>query len=541
MRIIKKGDDARDSILSGINKTVDLVKVTLGGKGRVVMIDTPGNVHPTMDGVTVLRHTAMNDTVEDMGVKIVIEAAEKQVAENGDGTTSVSIMLQALANAGTKAISEGADANVVVKDIENAVKLVVAEIERMSVKINRNSDEVFDIAKVSAHGDEDVAQLVQEAIRKTTKNSMLTVSTTPYDKSYVDLTTGFRTQSGWLSEQFITNTERMTAELDNPYILIYEGKITSFNEMAPILGIVTDMKRSIVVISDNLDGDSLSTLSVNNLQKNLSAVAINPYGHNRDDMKARLVDLAYATGGTVISPDLGHKLEDVTVDMLGEADKVITSQKETLFVGGKSKELERQIRISDLQSQLEEATEPLPKQLLTGRLATLDGGFGVIYVGGTLSSEVKERKDRVDDALGAVLAALEFGVVPGGGISLLRARKVLTGKDIGSEIVYESLSKPFEQILINAGLEPKEIMEGLGNKSGATGYDVIAGKYVDMFDSGIIDPAKVEMNVVKNSASVVGQFLRTEGLICNVPDEAKLDWKSLIDYAKKALQTIFNK
>jgi chaperonin GroEL len=259
-------------------------------------------------------------------------------------------------------------------------------------------------------------------------------------------------------------------------------------------------------------------LAVNTARGNCKSVAINPYGHNKEDTKARMKDLALATGGIVRSPDQGHRLEETTLEMLGEADKIVTSQRETMIIGGKPKELELQIRISDLSAQLEEETDVFEKQLLTGRLATLDGGFGVIYVGGTVAAEITEKKDRVDDALGAVLAALEFGVVPGGGISLLNARKVLKGGDAGSQILYESLGKPFEQILKNAGLKSKEIYEGLENKSGNTGYDVIGEKYVDMFENGIIDPCKVEMNVVRNSVSVVSQFLLTEGLICTVDD-----------------------
>jgi chaperonin GroEL len=271
-------------------------------------------------------------------------------------------------------------------------------------------------------------------------------------------------------------------------------------------------------MSDSLQGDVLATLAVNNAQRKLSAVAINPYGHNREDTKARMKDLAMATGGTVISPDLGHDIKEATLEMLGQADKAVTSQKETLIVGGKSKGLLLQVRISDLEAQLEAEDGVLEKQLLSGRLAALDGGFGVLYVGGTVAAEVSERKDRVDDALGAVLAALEFGIVPGGGISLLNAREVLKGGDLGSQILYESLAKPFEQILKNAGLDVKEIYNGFENKSGTTGYDVIANKYVDMFKSGIIDPCKVEMSVVRNSVSVVNQFLLTEGLICTVND-----------------------
>ncbi len=518
MKITKRGKDARDSILVGINEAADMVKVTLGGKGRVVMIDTPGNVHPTLDGVTVLRNFAKNSKVEDMGVKLLIEAAEKQVAENGDGTSSVSIMMQALANAGTEAIAEGLDANIIVKQIEAAAKLVINELEAKSKKITRKSKEVFQIAKVSAHGDEEIARLVQEAIESTTENSMLTVSKSPYDKNHVDLTRGFKINSGWLSEQFITNNKRMTAELDNPYILVYEGKFDSFEQLIPLLEQVTMAGRPLVVMSDSLQGDVLSTLAVNNAQGKLSAVAINPYGHNREDTKARMKDLALATGGIVLSPDYGHNIEQVTLDMLGQADKVITSQKETLFVGGKPKELELQIRISDLESQLEEETGILEKKLLSGRLATLDGGFGVIYVGGTVAAEVTERKDRVDDALGAVLAALEHGVVPGGGISLLNAREVLKDGDKGSQILYQSLANPFKQIITNAGLDTEEIIKGLENKNGNVGYDVIAEKYVDMTEAGIIDPCKVEMSVVRNSVSVVSQFLLTEGLISNMND-----------------------
>ncbi len=518
MRIIKHGNEGRSAILEGVNKTVDLVKLTMGGKGQIVMIDTPGEVHPTMDGVTVIRHTAMNDTVEDMGVKLVIECAEKQVAENGDGTTSVSVVLQALANEGQEALLGGADANVVNEQIIKAAELVCQELKDIAVKINRDSEEVYQIAKISAHGDEKVARLVAEAIAKTTKNSMLTVVTTPFDNCSIDLTKGFKTNSGYLSEKFITNNEKMITELYNPYVLVYEGKIHSFPELMPLMVQINQQNRPVVIISDDLNGDALGAIAVNNQQGKLSALAINPYGHSLDDTRARLADLAIATGGIVVSPDSGHRLEEVTLDMLGSCDKVIGSATETVFVGGQANEGELSKRISDLQSQLSESTEKLQKELLTGRLAALDGGFGIIKVGGTMASEVKELKDRVDDALGAVLAALEFGIVPGGGVSLLKAREVLKEENIGTQILYDALEKPFEQILINAGKDVKEITKGVLSRPMGTGFDVVADDYVEMYSAGIIDPAKVEISVVKNAVAVFRQFLRTAALISHKQD-----------------------
>ncbi len=520
MKITKKGEDAREPMLRGINEVVDMVQVTLGGKGRVVMIDDGGDLHPTTDGVTVLRYSAMQDPVEDMGTKLLLEAAEKQVSENGDGTTSVSIMIRELANEGFSAVKEGADPIVLCNEINEAIEKVANELSNSSVKIGRGSKEVFDIAKVSAHGDEDVAGFVQEAISKTTDNSIITVNMSKYNKTSINLTKGFKAQSGWISPLFVTNTQKQTSELKNPYILIYEGKIESMNELVPLLQKVAPTERPLVIMTDRMEGDVLATFAVNcqRQSSNITGLAINPYGQDREDTRGRMQDLAYSTGAIFLSPDKGDRLEDVTLDMLGEASEVISSNRETFFIGGKSKELELQIRIQDLEHQLLEADSDFSKVLLQGRLAAIDGGFAEINVGGVLASEIKERKDRVDDALGAVLAGLENGIVPGGGVSLLRARKVLQSSEmnLGSQIVYKSLSRPFMQITKNAGLKGEELIKELGNKSSTTGYDVIQGKFVDMLSSGIIDPAKVEMNVVRNAASVVTQFLLTEGVICNV-------------------------
>ena len=520
MKVIKKGEDARESILKGINKTVDLVQVTLGGKGRIVQIDDGGFLHPTTDGVTVLRNSAMDDPVEDMGVKMLLEAAEKQVSENGDGTTSVSIMIRELANEGFDAVSSGVEPITLCNEIEAAAKKVVKELQEGATKIGRSSKEVFDIAKVSAHGDEEVAKVVQEAVGKTSDNSIITVNLSRYNKTSVNLTKGYRINSGILSPLFITNSRKSTCELKDAFVMVYEGKIESFPDLFPILDQITPTGRPFVIISDRFEGNPLSTFAINSSKEEVpfSGLAINPFGNDREDTRARLQDLAHAVGATFLSPDKGHKLENITLDMLGQASEVISNNKETFFIGGAVKGLDLQIRISDIEHQLKDADEGLEKESLRARLASIDGGFADISVGGVLASEAVERKDRVDDALGAVLAALEFGIVPGGGVSLLRARKVLQSPDmdLGSQILYKSLSRPFLQITENAGLKGQPIIDDLENKSSTTGYDVIECKLVDMIVSGIIDPAKVEMNVVRNATSVVTNFLITEGLICRV-------------------------
>ncbi len=526
MKEIKTGDDMINSLKKGIDTAVNLAKSTLGGKGKLVMIDTPGKYNWTMDGVTVLRNTAMKDKTEDMGVKVVLEVAENQVKNCGDGTTSVSVLLQAIINSGLKNIAAGADPLKVREGIAMASEKVVTYLENSAKRIDRDSKEVFQIAKVSAHGDDDVANLIAEIIGKTTSNSIVSVKESPSVDTYIELTKGMKVGSGWLSHLFMTNTGKGVAEYENPLVLIYEGKIESLNPIAPFLSQAQETGRGIVIVSDSMDGETLSSLAVNKAQGILKVAAINAFGFNRDDAKLRLEDLAITLGCKVLSPDYGDKLEDITIDDCGTCARVVISQEHTVFEEGNSDEEKVKDRVNDLEQQIESEDNAYKKELLKGRIASITGGIGTIYVGGVVGSDTQERIDRFDDALGAAQSSLEGGIVPGGGVSLLLASKELDtfscthSGDVltGVNILKEALTMPIHQILTNAGLKPDVIMHKINESDKNLGYNVYTDKYVDMMKDGIVDPVKVEINVVRNASQVASNFLNTAGSIAIIPD-----------------------
>jgi chaperonin GroEL len=536
MKILKEGRDARKTLLKGLNTAINITKRSMGGRGRTIMIDTPGNVHNTSDGFTILQSIAMNDKDEDMGVKVALEAADKQVGDCGDGTTSVQVILQALINKGISSINEGSHPVLLRRGMEQASELVIGELKKISTEINRDSDEIFDIAKISAHGDDEIAEVVKNAIGMTNEHSIIRVENSPNAKTSIEKTDGMKIGGGWLSALFVNNPAKKSAEHDNPLIFIYEGKIKNFKELFPLLQKVVETGRALIIMSDSFEGEGLSTFAVNHQQGNLIGAAIDPFGFNREDTRSRMRDLAILTGGRVYSPDEGHKIEDVTIEGLGECDKIVISEKETVFINGKGDDVSIQQRIGELEIQLEDS-EGYDKELIKGRLASLSGGIATIYVGGTVEVETKERKDRMDDALGAALSALEEGIVPGGGVSLLQAREVLKGPIKGScetakylagifdvlsegekegfEIMYNALEIPFKQIVMNAGQQPDELLDKLKEEKKGAGYDVNKEEFVDMIKGGVLDPTKVEICAVKNATSVATQFLNTDGLICN--------------------------
>jgi chaperonin GroEL len=474
-----------------------------------------------------------------MGTKVVIEAADKQVGDCGDGTTSVSVLLQALVNNGVSALDKGTHPVLLRKGIEKAVAMVVEELENISTKVTRASKEIFDIAKVSAHGDENVAAVVQEAISSTTEHSIIRVEESPNSKTSIEKTDGMRIGSGWLSALFVNNPAKQTAEHENPLIFIYEGKIKNFKELIPLLEKTVPTGRPLVIMSDSFEGDALSTFAVNHQQGQIVGAAIDPFGFNRDDTKARMKDLAILTGGVVISPDEARSIDSVEIEELGSCEKIVIGMRDTVFINGEGADEVIFTRIGDLEQQKEDA-DGVDKEYLKGRLAALSGGIATIYVGGTLEVETKERKDRMDDALGAALSSLEEGIVPGGGVSLLMAREVLKapielsdqaakqmsgmldvlseGEREGFRIVYDSLELPFKQIVSNAGGDADELIKELQRKDKGVGYDVIKEEFVDMLEGGVLDPTKVETSAVKNATSVATQFLITDGLICTTND-----------------------
>jgi chaperonin GroEL len=513
------------SLKIGLDTAVDLAKQTLGGKGRLIMIDTPGGFAWTLDGVTVLRHTAMKDKTEDMGVKMVLEAANKQVKECGDGTTSVSVLLQAVINQGLKNIAAGADSLKLRKGIDIASKAAVEALHKLSTEVTRDSEEIKHIAEVSAHGDTGIAELVAEAIAKTTDNSIINVRESPTVKSYIELTKGMKIGSGWLSQFFANDKKNNEFNHDNVSVLVYEGKIHDLKDIVSLLETAEKKGKPLIIVSDNMDGEVLGSLAMNAHRNVLKVAAINPSGYNKEDAKGRLADLAVFLGCKVFSPDLGHKLEDIKFEDLGTCENVIITHDSTSFIGGNSNEEELVTRIDILKSLYEKEENEYPKQLLKGRLAAINGGVGTIYVGGVVGSDAKERVDRVDDAKGAALSALENGVVPGGGVSLLLVAEALKGlKDddadvsTGIRVLVDSLTMPIHQILTNAGLKPDVVIDGVKSRPKGTGYNVNTDEYVDMIDEGILDPTKVEINVIRNASNIASNFLNTAGTIA-LPNE----------------------
>ena len=524
MKLIKTDDAFIDAIMKGVNTVVNLVSKTLGGKGRSIMLDTTSWVHTTLDGITITRNSAMNNKDEDMGLKLVLEAGEKQDRECGDGTSTVQVVLQSLMQGVAKAIKNGADRQSINKGIISARNKVIEEITSFAQKITRDSEEAYQVAKVSAHGDEEVAKLVADIFKNTNKHSAISVEESRSNESYIDIIDGMKVNSGWLSQEFITNGAKETAELENPFILIYKGKINNVPEIFNILKATNEAGRPLVIVSDSMEGETLSTLSINVQKGQLSLVAINPApGHDKKTIINRMKDLAASTGATLISPDFGHNISDTTLDQLGTAKRVIVSKTQSVFYeGGKNEEVFND-RVKDLEQQLDDSEEGMDRQVILDRLASLTGGVGVIYVGGNIPTEVKEKRDRVDDAKGAVESALELGIVPGGGTSLLFAANVLEGfyldtndENIGVKIVKEALTVPIKQILLNAGLTPEVIIHEIKKQGVGYGYNVMSDEHVNLIDDGILDSAKVEINAIMNATAVAVQFANSVALITNV-------------------------
>jgi len=526
MKEIKLEEDAISTQLKGINTAVDLVKISMGARGRLVNIDHAGGIHSTYDGFTILAHTAMKDKCEDMGVKIVLEAASKQVKDCGDGTTSVSVLLQAIINEGVKMLKYDADRIKVIEGINLASKEAIKIIKELAKPVSRDSHEIEQIAKVSAHGDEDIAKLIAEAISITNHNSIIRVEESKGNTSYVDLAKGMKVGSGWLSGLFVNNGSKGTVEYDNPLILVYEGKIERMAQLQNLLEKCVNAKKPIVIVSDDMDGEVLASLALN-AKKGLPFAAINPFGETREDRKERLADLAAYVGGELISPDLGHKLENIDLNQLGTCDRVIIAKNNSIFQDGAGLDTEiLNERISNLESLVKITDHTVTKTFYEARLAALNGGVATIYVGGIVSTDVVERKDRIDDAVGSALSALEEGVVPGGGVSLLHISEELrklssddSDVNIGISIFKKAVTMPIRQILTNAGESVDFIIDKIKNKkSKSYGYNVHTKEYVDMIKEGILDPAKVEIKIIENATITATNFLNTGGLIAVVPE-----------------------
>ncbi len=521
---VKFGADAREKMLRGVDILADAVQVTLGPKGRNVVIDKSfGAPRTTKDGVTVAKEIELADKFENMGAQMVREVASKTNDVAGDGTTTATILARAIVREGAKSVAAGMNPMDLKRGIDKAVAAVVADLKKRSKPV-KNNEEVAQVGTISANGDKEVGGMIAKAMAKVGKEGVITVEEAKTVETELDIVEGMQFDRGYLNPYFITNADKMTAVMDDPYILIHEKKLASLQPMLPILEAVVQAGRPLLIIAEEVEGEALATLVVNKLRGGLKVCAVKAPGFG-DRRKAMLEDIATVTGGQVISEDLGIKLENVKLNMLGTAKRVTVDKDNTTIVDGSGKKADIQARVGQIKAQIEETTSDYDKEKLQERLAKLAGGVAVIRVGGATEIEVKERKDRVDDALNATKAAVEEGIVPGGGTALLyaiKALKDLTGENEdenqGIAIVRRAIQYPIRQIVSNAGQEASIVVGKLNDqKSSNFGYNAQTGEYVDFIAAGIVDPTKVVRVALQNAASVAGLLLTTEAMIADRP------------------------
>ncbi|MGA7487586.1 MAG: chaperonin GroEL [Xanthobacteraceae bacterium] len=521
---VRFGGDARDKMLRGVDTLANAVKVTLGPKGRNVVLDKSfGAPRITKDGVTVAKEIELEDKFENMGAQMVREVAQKTNDTAGDGTTTATVLAQAIVKEGAKSVAAGMNPMDLKRGIDIAVAAVVKDIQKRSKKVG-SSAEVAQVGTISSNGDTKVGKMIAEAMQKVGNEGVITVEEAKALETEVEIVEGMQFDRGYLSPYFITNAEKMLAELEDAFVLLHEKKLSGLQAMLPVLEAIVQAGKPLLIVAEDVEGEALATLVVNKLRGGLKVAAVKAPGFG-DRRKAMLEDIAILTGGQLISEDLGIKLENVTTAMLGRAKKVIIEKEKTTIVDGAGKKKEIEARIGQIKAQIEETTSDYDREKLQERLAKLAGGVAVIRVGGATEVEVKEKKDRVEDALNATRAAVEEGIVPGGGVALLRAKKAVgrisdDNPDVqaGINIVLKALESPLRQIAENAGVEGSivvgKIME---NKSETYGFDAQTEDYVDMVDKGIIDPAKVVRAALQDAASVAGLLVTTEAMVAEAP------------------------
>ncbi len=523
---VKFSTDARDRMLRGVDILANAVKVTLGPKGRNVVIDKSfGAPRITKDGVTVAKEIELEDKFENMGAQMVREVASKTNDNAGDGTTTATVLAQAIVREGAKSVAAGMNPMDLKRGIDLAVAAVIKDIEKRATKVN-SSAEVAQVGTISANGDAAIGKMIAQAMQKVGNEGVITVEEAKSLETDVEIVEGMQFDRGYLSPYFITNAEKMVADMADAYILLHEKKLTSLQPMLPVLEAVVQSGKPLVIIAEDIEGEALATLVVNKLRGGLKVAAVKAPGFG-DRRKAMLEDIAILTGGQLISDDLGIKLETVTLAMLGRAKKVLIEKEKTTVIDGAGKKKEIEARVSQIKAQIEETTSDYDKEKLQERLAKLAGGVAVIRVGGATEVEVKEKKDRVDDALNATRAAVEEGIVPGGGTALLRAKKAVgklthANSDVqaGINIVLKAIEAPIRQIAENAGVEGSIVVGRiLENKSETFGFDAQNEEYVDMVQKGIIDPAKVVKRALQDAASVAGLLVTTEAMVAELPKE----------------------
>ncbi|MBZ9959502.1 chaperonin GroEL [Mesorhizobium sp. BR1-1-14] len=521
---VKFHTEAREKMLRGVDILANAVKVTLGPKGRNVVIDKSfGAPRITKDGVTVAKEIELEDKFENMGAQMVREVASKTNDIAGDGTTTATVLAQAIVKEGAKAVASGMNPMDLKRGIDKAVEAVVAELKANSRKVTKN-DEIAQVGTISANGDPEIGRFLAEAMEKVGNEGVITVEEAKTAETELEVVEGMQFDRGYLSPYFITNQDKMRVELEEPYVLIHEKKLSNLQAMLPVLEAVVQSGKPLLIIAEDVEGEALATLVVNKLRGGLKVAAVKAPGFG-DRRKAMLEDIAILTGGTAISEDLGIKLENVTLQMLGRAKKVVIEKENTTIVDGVGRKEEIQGRIAQIKAQIEETTSDYDREKLQERLAKLAGGVAVIRVGGSTEVEVKERKDRVDDALHATRAAVEEGVLPGGGVALLRAAKALDALPIdnadqrtGVEIVRRAIETPVRQIAENAGAEGSIIVGKLREKSEfGWGWNAQTNEFGDLYGQGVIDPAKVVRTALQDAASVAGLLVTTEAMVAEKP------------------------
>ncbi|WP_119392242.1 chaperonin GroEL [Taklimakanibacter lacteus] len=522
---VRFGGEARERMLRGVDILANAVKVTLGPKGRNVVIDKSfGAPRTTKDGVTVAKEIELEDKFENMGAQMVREVASKTNDVAGDGTTTACVLAQAIVREGAKAVAAGMNPMDLKRGVDLAVRTAIEDIKKRSKKV-KGSDEVGQVGTISANGEKDIGDMIAKAMQKVGNEGVITVEEAKSLDTELDVVEGMQFDRGYLSPYFITNADKMIAELEDVYILLHEKKLSGLQAMLPVLEAVVQTGRPLLIIAEDVEGEALATLVVNKLRGGLKVAAVKAPGFG-DRRKAMLEDIAVLTGGQVISEDLGIKLENVTVEMLGRAKRVRVEKENTTIVDGHGKKNDIQGRVAQIKQQIEETTSDYDREKLQERLAKLAGGVAVIKVGGSTEVEVKERKDRVDDALNATRAAVEEGIVPGGGVALLRAKKAVDGlksdnADIqaGIKIVSRALEAPIRQIAENSGVEGSIVVGKVLEKSGNYGFDAQTEEYGDLVDKGIIDPTKVVRTALQDAASVSSLLITTEAMVAEKPKD----------------------
>ena len=524
---IKFDIDARDGLKRGVDALANAVKVTLGPKGRNVIISKSfGAPQVTKDGVSVAKEVELEDALENMGAQMVKEVASKTNDLAGDGTTTATVLAQAIVKEGLKNVAAGANPMDLKRGIDKAVKFIVADLEKQAKKVGNSSEKIRQIASISANNEETIGELIAEAFGKVGKEGVITVEEAKGTDTYVDVVEGMQFDRGYLSPYFVTDSDKMIADLENPYILLFDKKISNLQEILPILEPVAQSGRPLLIIAEDVEGQALATLVVNKLRGGLKIAAVKAPGFG-DRRKAMLEDISILTGGTVISEERGFSLENADLEMLGTAETVTIDKDNTTIVNGSGKASDIKARINQIKSQIESTTSDYDREKLQERLAKLAGGVAVLYVGAASEIEMKEKKDRVDDALNATRAAVEEGIVAGGGVALVRAQKTLEKiSDVnldevtGIQIVSRAIEAPLRTIVDNAGGEGSVVINKVTEGKGDFGYDAKSDVFVDMLKAGIIDPKKVTRVALENAASVAGMILTTECALIDIKEDA---------------------